>query len=377
MWSSVGWSRASPSSRWRGCAISALGLPDDILRTIGLVLLALIGVGLLIPALGHVLERPFARIPHARLRRRERVAARRGPRTGVRSLCRSHPGGDHGARGDRPVDGQLVLPTVSFAAALRCRCCSSRSPAPASVIASDVTEADPGRPCAGARWDLGCHLCGSGTGFGGTIAASHPGFLADIQERIEDNNATRDTLDQLRADAAADTDAQIPDYARAASDELGSARTFDQCAEAPDQLANCGPARSIVGIDEWFHARTAVVAPVARQGGAAGLLDLLCINRQRTIPHLRALRDRYAGAGLSVVGVHPGVPVREGGGERPRSGRGTGSDLPVALDNDYKTWTNYDQRYWPAHYLIDRQGVVRQVHYGEGVCRDGTVGANS
>ena len=43
-----------------------------------------------------------------------------------------------------------------------------------------------------------------------------------------------------------------------------------------------------------------------------------------------------------------------------------GVHYPVAIDNDFRTWRAYDQRYWPAHYLIDRSGRVRQVHYGEG-----------
>ena len=43
-----------------------------------------------------------------------------------------------------------------------------------------------------------------------------------------------------------------------------------------------------------------------------------------------------------------------------------GVEYPIAIDNDFRTWRAYDQRFWPAHYLIDRSGTVRQVHYGEG-----------
>jgi hypothetical protein len=39
---------------------------------------------------------------------------------------------------------------------------------------------------------------------------------------------------------------------------------------------------------------------------------------------------------------------------------------PVAQDNDYNTWTAYNNQYWPAHYLIDVNGEIRQVHFGEG-----------
>jgi hypothetical protein len=47
-----------------------------------------------------------------------------------------------------------------------------------------------------------------------------------------------------------------------------------------------------------------------------------------------------------------------------------GVKYPVALDNDYATWTEWDQKYWPSHYLIDQSGVVRQVHWGEGGYED-------
>lgn len=39
---------------------------------------------------------------------------------------------------------------------------------------------------------------------------------------------------------------------------------------------------------------------------------------------------------------------------------------PVAMDNDFATWTQYANRYWPAHYLIDRSGHIVETHFGEG-----------
>ncbi|WP_334152054.1 hypothetical protein [Microbacterium sp.] len=43
-----------------------------------------------------------------------------------------------------------------------------------------------------------------------------------------------------------------------------------------------------------------------------------------------------------------------------------GIDYPVALDNNLSTWTNYRNSYWPAHYLIDAEGTVRHISFGEG-----------
>ena len=39
---------------------------------------------------------------------------------------------------------------------------------------------------------------------------------------------------------------------------------------------------------------------------------------------------------------------------------------PVALDNDYATWKAYQNHYWPAQYLVDKEGVIRYTHFGEG-----------
>ena len=43
-----------------------------------------------------------------------------------------------------------------------------------------------------------------------------------------------------------------------------------------------------------------------------------------------------------------------------------GITYPIAMDNDFSTWTNYRNRYWPAEYLIDQQGTVRHIKFGEG-----------
>ena len=41
-------------------------------------------------------------------------------------------------------------------------------------------------------------------------------------------------------------------------------------------------------------------------------------------------------------------------------------DYPVALDNDYAIWGAFNNRYWPALYFFDRDGIIRDEHFGEG-----------
>lgn len=94
---------------------------------------------------------------------------------------------------------------------------------------------------------------------------------------------------------------------------------------------------------------------------------LTCINWLRQEPYVRAWSRAYRDDGLVVVGVH--TPefsfehdidlVRRATAERD-------IDYPVALDNDYDIWRAFDNHYWPALYLVDADGVVRDHHFGEG-----------
>jgi thiol-disulfide isomerase/thioredoxin len=106
------------------------------------------------------------------------------------------------------------------------------------------------------------------------------------------------------------------------------------------------------------------------RGEKVVLLDFwtyACFNCQNTQPHLNAWHEEYSDEGLFIIGVH----TPEFGFERDqenveRAVQEAGIEYPVVLDNDYATWDAYDQRYWPAMYLIDVDGFVRYRHFGEG-----------
>jgi len=92
-----------------------------------------------------------------------------------------------------------------------------------------------------------------------------------------------------------------------------------------------------------------------------------CINCQRTFPYLTAWDERYRDDGLTIVGVHsPEFSFERVVSNVQDAADRYGITYPIAIDNDFKTWRAWDQRFWPAHYLIDQTGMVRQVHYGEG-----------
>jgi thiol-disulfide isomerase/thioredoxin len=92
-----------------------------------------------------------------------------------------------------------------------------------------------------------------------------------------------------------------------------------------------------------------------------------CVNWLRTLPYVRAWGERYRDRGLVVVGVH----APEFGFERDvdnvrRAGGELGVGYPVVIDNDFAIWRSLENHYWPAVYLVDREGRLRFRHFGEG-----------
>jgi thiol-disulfide isomerase/thioredoxin len=126
-----------------------------------------------------------------------------------------------------------------------------------------------------------------------------------------------------------------------------------------------------VGIRDWINSEPLDLAALR---GRVVLLDFWtysCINCQRTIPYLAEWDTRYRDKGLTIIGVHsPEFAFERRVSNVAQNARRLGVRYPVAIDNDFRTWREWDQRYWPAHYLIDQSGRVRQVHYGEGAYDD-------
>jgi hypothetical protein len=76
---------------------------------------------------------------------------------------------------------------------------------------------------------------------------------------------------------------------------------------------------------------------------------------------------KYNHAGFVLIGVH--TPEFSFEHEIDRVRRATEEreiEYPVALDNDYAVWGAFDNHYWPALYLLDREGTIRDHHFGEG-----------
>jgi thiol-disulfide isomerase/thioredoxin len=92
-----------------------------------------------------------------------------------------------------------------------------------------------------------------------------------------------------------------------------------------------------------------------------------CVNCVRTIPYLKAWYDRYHDDGLQIVGVHsPEFEFEKDPDNVRRAVDDLGVDWPVALDPNLRVWNAFGNRYWPAKYVVDRDGALRYYHFGEG-----------
>ena len=126
-------------------------------------------------------------------------------------------------------------------------------------------------------------------------------------------------------------------------------------------------APELAGISGWISSEPFTLE--SRRGNVV-LVDFwtyTCVNCIRTLPFLRSWHEKYADAGLVILGVH----TPEFRFEKLRENVMDAVDsfdirYPVAQDNDYETWRAFDNRFWPSKYLIDRDGLIRYFHAGEG-----------
>jgi len=92
-----------------------------------------------------------------------------------------------------------------------------------------------------------------------------------------------------------------------------------------------------------------------------------CINCIRNNPYIERWYNAYKDDGLVVVGVHaPEFSFEKVQANVAKAVKEQGITYPVALDNDLATWGVFDNRSWPASYLINPAGQVVRIHEGEG-----------
>jgi cytochrome c biogenesis protein CcdA/thiol-disulfide isomerase/thioredoxin len=151
-------------------------------------------------------------------------------------------------------------------------------------------------------------------------------------------------------------------------DSLRGTQSSGKYVSNSDLLNANVPAPEIVGINHWFN--TDKPLNLADLKGKVVLVDFwtyTCINCIRTLPHVTSWYEKYKDKGFVVIGVHtPEFAFEKDTDNVANAITRFNIHYPVAQDNDYATWTNFQNRYWPAEYLIDGNGMIRRVHFGEG-----------
>ncbi|HET9972126.1 MAG TPA: cytochrome c biogenesis protein CcdA [Streptosporangiaceae bacterium] len=328
--------------------LASLHLPADAIRWLGLALLVLVGLGLLVPPLGHLLERPFYRFP-------QRV-------TGA-----GHNG--------------FVLGIALGAVFVPC----------AGPVLAAIT-------VAGATGHIGLRTIGLTLGFAAGTAIPLLAFALAGRGMTRRLGAFRRHQGAFRAVSGAVVivlavaltfnladiiQRDIPNYFESLGNSLekGAARaqgggsgSLQDCQTAAlyggSGLEKCGPAPAFTGIDQWLNTPGGQPVSLASLKGKVVLVDFWaysCINCQRELPHVEAWARDYAAAGLEVVGVHtPEYAFEHVPSNVAAGARRLGLTFPVGLDNAYGTWDAYGNQSWPATYLIDASGQIRHVSVGEG-----------
>lgn len=134
-----------------------------------------------------------------------------------------------------------------------------------------------------------------------------------------------------------------------------------------DGLPQPYPAPEFAATEAWLNGPALTMSQLKGKVVLVDFWTYSCINCVRTLPYLTEWDKRYREQGLVIVGVHsPEFEFEKDIANVKAAIAQHGIRYPVALDNQFATWLNFKNRYWPAHYLINREGQVVYIHYGEG-----------
>jgi cytochrome c biogenesis protein CcdA/thiol-disulfide isomerase/thioredoxin len=154
------------------------------------------------------------------------------------------------------------------------------------------------------------------------------------------------------------------------SDQLNTLKGVapSAAAETSDgSLTDLGPAPEFAGITQWLNSQPLTMAQLKGKVVLVDFWTYSCINCLRTLPNNKAWFQKYGSDHFVFIGVHtPEFAFEKETANVQKALKQFDIAYPVALDNNYKTWTAYKNQYWPAQYLIDAKGHIRKADFGEG-----------
>jgi cytochrome c biogenesis protein CcdA/thiol-disulfide isomerase/thioredoxin len=326
--------------------LDVLGLPQDFLRNVAIGLLFLMAALLIVPQFGELVERPLAR-----LSRRPSSDLGGGFVLGLSLGLVFVPcagpvlGAVTVVAATHRVGAETVFLTLAYALG---------AAIPMLLIGLG------GRRAMGKFTAFRAHARSVRAALGVVIAATALAIVFNVDRRFQTALPGYTNALQSHIEETAYAKKRL---AKLTGQKKGGA---SRAASAPN-LADFGPAPDFHGISQWVNSKPLTLAKLRGKVVLVDFWTYSCINCLRTLPHLEAWYRTYGPKGLVVVGVHTPEFAFEHVPSNVRSAvRGLGVRYPVAIDNDYGTWTAYNNQYWPAEYLIDKQGHVRHAHFGEG-----------
>jgi cytochrome c biogenesis protein CcdA/thiol-disulfide isomerase/thioredoxin len=357
--------------------LQALGLPLGLRYDIAIVVLFLLAAGFLIPRVGQVLERPFARL----------------------GLNRSPDGTGSGFVLGATL-GLLYLPCggpiLATIAAVGSPHKSLGADAVALTVAYSLGIALPifglvlltGRLSSTTAW-LRSHAIGVRRVGGVLLAASAvaimfgaatalqtdlPSYSATIEHHLTDSKGITGRLAHIN-NPHESTNAKTIQKSTTHKVPAQKAPTFVPMADqvptvSAASLPVYGKAPDFADVTKWLNTPDGAALHIPQLRGHVVLIDFWtysCINCLRSLPHVEAWYARYHKAGLDVIGVHtPEFDFEHVASNVMSAISRLGVKYPVAMDNNYGTWNAWGNNSWPAEYLIDANGNVRYGSVSEG-----------
>ena len=378
--------------------LSFLHLPQDLLFWLGVALLGLLSVGLLIPKIGEVIERPFARLGASRYANEGGgfvlglslglvFVPCAGPVLTAISVAAAH----------HHAGATSLLVTLFYALGvtiplLVLAVVAQRATTSWSSLRSHLPTV---RKVAGVI--LGVATLAIAFNWLGALQRDVPGYTSALEDHIESTDSACTQLQHLSGEhqnqfAAANAKLEGKKATCAATDQgnsqsghlVAGATTTTTAPHAtptapqkpsvfmPNKtnLPDLGRAPNFTGITTWFNTPGDKPLSLPDLRGKVVLVDFWtysCINCQRALPHVEGWYNDYKNDGLVVVGVSaPEFAFEHVVSNVENAAGNLGIDYPVAVDDNLATWDAYNNEYWPADYLIDPTGVVRAYTFGEG-----------
>ncbi|MEK6983995.1 MAG: thioredoxin family protein [Nanoarchaeota archaeon] len=137
--------------------------------------------------------------------------------------------------------------------------------------------------------------------------------------------------------------------------------------EDSSQKSEYPRAPDFVGIERWINSEPLKIEQLRGKVVLVDFWTYTCINCIRTLPYLKDWDKKYRDKGLAIVGVHtPEFEFEKKYENVLKAVNDYQLKYAVAQDNNYATWSAYQNRYWPHKFLIDIDGYIRYDHIGEG-----------